>query len=154
MNFNDARQQFKRLITYLRNDREMKVQMFDSRLEVNEYEAKLRLAVTDDCEWADSFKADLDEESLDAAFNRAWSWAMNIPPRNERLMQLLIRRMQGLASVADSGALHDEANRQLWQGFADMMRQRAEEISKNGLPRPEGTQTYATIADQKRADWR
>ena len=141
--------QFRRICKYLRNEKEMNVNQFMSQIIFDDAESKLAIYVTDDCEWSDNFREDLTSDNIETTIDTAWSWAMSIPSKPERLMQLLIRRMNGLASVADSGALHDEANRQMWQTFARMMRDKSEEISKNGLPKPDDG-LYADIAEKKR----
>ncbi len=74
--------------------------------------------------------------------DEATTWAYSLPNEEDRVIELMIQKLNELADRLPKGT--SEIAMAAWEEIFNMLKTRAESVSKNGLPSP------VTISDVKR----
>lgn len=72
--------------------------------------------------------------SVKGLLEEAASWAYSIPNEEDRVIELMIQKLNQIADELPKGT--SEIAMVAWEEIFNMLKKRAESISKNGLPSP------------------
>jgi len=95
----------------------------------------------DDAYWHREKSFGGERTSEEKILNEAREWAYAIPNEEDRVIELMIQKLNQIADKLPKGA--SEIAMAAWGEIFNMMKKKAESISKNGLPSP------VTISDTK-----
>ncbi len=88
----------------------------------------------DDAYWHREKSFDGGRTSGEKILNEAREWAYSLPNKEDRVIELMIQKLNQIADKLPKGT--SEIAMAAWQEIFNMMKKKAESISKNGLPSP------------------